>query len=95
MRPGIRQGRLELVRTSAADAAMLVARLADNGFSAHVEGVGAEEEPAEAPSGTGPAPGSLGGVVGELERLAALMEKGFLTSDELAAQKARLLGPSG
>lgn len=52
-------------------------------------------EPAEAPSGTGPAPGSLGGVVGELERLAALMEKGFLTSDELAAQKARLLGPSG
>ena len=52
----------------------------------------AEEQPAAATGVAASAPASQNDVISQLERLANLKAQGFLTEEEFAAQKAKLLG---
>lgn len=76
-------------RLTAEGATALVARLEEHGFTAHAEG----PEPSSQEISAGSAPAEpVDDVVSQLERLASLRDRGVLTDDEFAQQKAKLLG---
>lgn len=76
MRAALRSGPVEVARLAAADAERLRERLIEHGFTV---------SPAEAPAA------AVVDVVEQLERLADLLDRGVLTGEEFAAQKAKLL----
>lgn len=84
MREPIRKGRLELASLSDDEAERLVVRLQEHGFRAHVERDDHPEALVHEPDSATP-------VLDQLERLAALLDRGVLSPEEFAAQKGRLL----
>ena len=96
-----RMGRPGLVGTAARTAVIAGTATAVSGNVARKQAAAAQAAapapPPPAPAAPAPAPApapaaSADDRISQLERLAALRDQGILTDDELAAEKARILG---